>query len=161
MKKISFASLLIAGLACAPGESLAGGTARVHGNSCFSPTPAPGLSYSQWGPSNSGNTAIIVHCPLGLPDQAFSSIRFFVGGWSRNNATKLQCTLNTTDVYGGSLASNTAIVPYNLNSGKFSPIAITVPVGAATAWPYLTCLIPPTENGWVSYLSTIMVRVID
>ena len=161
MKKLSFASLLIACLSCVPGESLAGATARIHGNSCFSPTPAPGLSYSLWGPTNSGNTGIYVNCPLGLPDQAFSSIRFWVAGWSRNNASKLQCTLSTTDVYGGSFASNTAFVPYHLNTPKTSPTMTTTPVPMVTAFPYLTCYIPPAENGWTSYLSTIMVRVID
>jgi hypothetical protein len=148
MKSLSVASLLAFGLVCAQNESQAGfESSIIHGNSCFNATPGVQLNYSQWGPYNSsGNSGITVNCPLVLPDQAYTSIQFFVTGWSRSNtANKLSCTLATTGNTGGALATSTATVPYNANEAR-SANATTIPVPKISPYPYLTC-----------YLSNILV----
>jgi hypothetical protein len=158
MKNLSSAVLLILGLACAQSESEAGvASAMIHGNSCFNASAAT-LSYSQWGPYNSGNTGITVNCPLGLPDEAYTSFRYYVTGWSRNSsATKLSCTLTTTGSSGSGYGISTATVPYSMNDAKTAN-ATTYPAANITPFPYLTCYIPPAESGMFSYLSTIIVR---
>lgn len=159
MKNLAFSSLLVLGLMCAQGKSDAAEINNfVHGNSCFNASAGTSLNYSQWGPYNNSNTGITVNCPIGLPQQNYTSIKYSVTGWSRNNsANKLSCTFSTTGNTGGALASSTATVPYNLNSAQ-NGNGQTFPTPNITPWPYLTCYIPPSENGWLSYLSTILYR---
>jgi hypothetical protein len=158
MKKLSFSPLLILALAAVSSEPRAATESRmIHGNSCYNSTAGTQWGYSQWGPYNYGNTGIYLYCPVNLSDVAYTAYRLNVFGWSRNNATKLSCTLTTTDSNGGSTASSTATVPYNVNAAK-SASSVTTPVPNITAWPYITCYLPPVEGGWSSYLSTIIVR---
>lgn len=159
MKGLSFLSLLIIGLAWVPSQSQTGyASSLIHGNSCFNATAGVTLNYSQFGPYNSSNTGITVNCPLTLPDQPYTSFRLYVTGWSRNSsANKLSCSLMTTGNDGSAFASSIATVPYNLYAAKAAN-STTYPVANITAYPYLTCYIPPVESGWYSYLTTIIVR---
>jgi hypothetical protein len=159
MKGLSFLSLLIFGLAWAPSQAQTGvASSMIHGNSCFNATAGATLKYNQYGPYNPGNTGITVNCPLGLPDQSYTSIRYYVTGWSRNSsANKLSCTLYTTASDGSAAAGSVAVVPYNVSAAKTGS-AITYPTANITPFPYLSCYIPPPEAGMDSYLSTIIVR---
>jgi len=159
MKGLSFLSLLIFGLAGVPSQAQTGfASSLIHGNSCFNGTPGTTLNYNQYGPYNSGKTGITVYCPLGLPDEPYTSIRYFVTGWSRNSSVnKLSCTLYTTGSDGSAAAGSVAVVPYNVSAAKTGS-AITYPTANISPFPYLSCYIPPPEAGMDSYLSTIIVR---
>jgi hypothetical protein len=160
MRNFSFLSLLVFGLACAQSESEAAGvvSSLIHGNSCFNASTGVPLSYSQFGPYNSGNTGITVNCPVGLPQENYAYFRLSVTGWSRNSSSNmLSCTLTTTGSDGSASATSTATVPYHLSIAKSANVTV-YPVANITPFPYVTCYIPPAESGWLSYLSTIIVR---
>jgi hypothetical protein len=159
MKRSTFFSLLVIGLACAytPSEAVYQ-FAFIHGISCTSITSGANPGYTQFGVSNSTNSAIVVNCPLAPTGTgSLKSIYYTVWGWSRNSANKLSCSVNTTSMEGGALATSTATPPYNVNASTTAS-ATTYPQPVWTPWPYLTCNIPPVQNGWISYLSTIQVR---
>lgn len=159
MKRNGLLTLLVIGLAafCTP-TNAAYVFQYLHGNSCTSITPGATPTFTEWGPSNPTNSAITVQCPISPASvSGIKNIWYSVWGWSRNNAKKLSCSVTTTAMMGGVSATSTATFPYNVGAAGLVN-ATTIPQPNYTPIPYMTCYIPPMENGWVSYLSTIQIR---
>lgn len=141
---------LVAGLCAARSAEAATYYYNLHGNSCFSTTPGLVGNISNTGIWNSSSsTAMVVSCPLQIPDRAYTQQYIGIAAYNRNSSGPVSCTFGMISDDGKGVTSATATIVGTGADVKYAS-ARNFP-SATQNNPSVTCRIPPLPAGGGSF----------
>ena len=129
---------------------------NVHGTNCHSTTLGLMGEAAQHGLGN-GNSAqaLTVACPVTIPEKNYTEAYLNFSGYDRSGNDNLSCTLNFSDDTGNSFSTATSKTTGSSNySIKYGNAVRIYPTNAQTVM-WINCRIPPTNNGWMSVLTSV------
>lgn len=157
MKKAMTILFLAAGIFAAKSQAAYTYSYEIHGSSCHSTTPGVMGEASQYGLGNNSSTqALVVVCPITVPQQRYIEGYISLSGFDRHGTDNLSCTMNFSSEDGyGLVSAKSSTSGSDLSKVKYGN-GVRVSPTAANDILWVSCRIPPTYNsGWMSMLTSV------